>query len=112
MSVRLSSCADERRIVYSLTLHMLNTEDLRGTEFVRRMLTAAQLCAVQCSMFEVLCLVSTRRPFDFVGKCLLRAHSMSVLFIHGFIKLRGRLFVPRSFVLAERSPCVSNPVFL
>ena len=56
VSVRLSSRANEdRRIIYPPTLHVLNTEVLGGTGFVRRMiivwvfvrLAAARSCAIQ-----------------------------------------------------------------
>ena len=79
LSVRLSFRANEdRRIIYPPTLHVLNTEVIRGTGFCPsvdkclglRPLIAARLCAIECSMFAVLCLVSTRPPFDFADRCI------------------------------------------
>ena len=61
MSLRLSSCADEdRRIIYLPTLHVLKTQVLRGTGFVRPVLDVRSV--VSC--------FKTRPPFDVVDTCI------------------------------------------
>ena len=67
LSVRLSSRANEDRTTIAQR-HRVCPSDDDCLGFCS--LTAARLCAIQCPMFGVLCLVSTSPPLDFVDKCI------------------------------------------